>query len=370
MLPASPDSLGDIRHVLPSAFASLTGTSNPLNLAKAEHVVVVMVDGLGRNNLQARAQFAPNLSSGSLASGLTAGFPSSTVASITSLATGVAPAEHGLFGYRIFDRAAEVENNLLTGMDKYSILDYLKQEPLSASHRMNAITLKAYADSGFTRATMHGATHYFGSSILDRFKLAAELAKESGVVSYLYVPELDQCAHSMGWQSQTWSELVAELDAALGWLLRNVGDQVGVLVVADHGVVDVDSTGHIFLDEIFSTDELLSLGGDPRAGYLYFAESSPELRERLQRWLVDRGQVLSAEEMFESGLFGSSLRHEPELLPDLVLLAGDGHAVYHRGLSKAASMRMIGQHGGLSPMELEVPLIRLGVYYSSSDLVP
>jgi predicted AlkP superfamily pyrophosphatase or phosphodiesterase len=356
--------------VLPSAFASLNGLANPLNLPKSDHVIVVMVDGLGRNNLKARSSVAPNLSTQPLTNGLTAAFPSSTVANITSLATGVTPSQHGLFGYRIFDRPIGVENNLLTGMDKYSILDYLKQEPLSSTHRMNAITLPAYAESGFTRATMHGATHHFGASIADRFKLAAELSRESGVVSYLYVPELDQCAHSMGWQSQTWAELLADLDAAVGRLLRNIGEHVGVLVVADHGIVDVDKAGHIYLDEIFTTDELLSLGGDPRSAYLYLDGDLSDATRRLTSWLGDRAELLTAEEMFDAGLLGEELRGEPDLIPDLVLLAAEGHAIYHRGLSKAASMRMVGQHGGLSSFELEIPLVRLGAYSSSSDLVP
>ena len=75
--------------------------------------------------------------------------------------------------------------------------------------------------------------------------------------------------------------------------------------------------------------------------------------------------------MFEEGLFSQLLREEEDLLPDLVLLPGLEYACYHQDFAKPASMRMIGQHGGLTAMECALPLVRLAGYSSSdSDLVP
>ena len=200
MLPALPDTLGNIRQVFPAVLVSLRGEANALKLQPVRHAIVILVDGLGAQNLAARTALAPTLEKHHSSQMLTSVFPSSTVANLTSLATGLTPDEHGLFGYRIFDRDRGEEFNLLSGMDKYSILDYLKQEPLSASNPFNVVTLEAYRDSGFTRATMHGASHYFADDLQDRFRIAADLTAKDGQVTYLYVPELDQTAHAFGWQ--------------------------------------------------------------------------------------------------------------------------------------------------------------------------
>jgi hypothetical protein len=45
------------------------------------------------------------------------------------------------------------------------------------------------------------------------------------------------------------------------------------------------------------------------------------------------------------------------MAPDLVLLPKSDRVIYHRGFAKARSLLMIGQHGGMTQAEWEVPLI-------------
>lgn len=372
MLPAPADTFGNIRHVLPAAFASVRGQTNQFKLAPVSHAIVIMVDGLGFENLRQSKGVAKTLAAAMTdVPELFCGFPSSTVASIASLGTGKPPSEHGLFGYRIFDRTAEAEHNLLSGMDKYTILDYLTANPLSETNALNVVTLVDYVDSGFTRATMHGALHFSEPSMQSRFEKAADLSKTELGVTYLYVPELDQTAHAVGWTSETWRELLAELETNVLKLLSQVGSSVGVLLIADHGVIDVLPANHLHLDEVLATDELSSLGGDPRASYLYFADVTAvsDAMRRLSNWIDGRGEVFTFDEAVASGLFTEPLVAETELLPDLIVLPAEGFACYHRGISKPSSMRMVAQHGGLSFAETALPFLRLGAY-STSDFVP
>ncbi|MEN9714415.1 MAG: hypothetical protein RLZZ164_1079 [Actinomycetota bacterium] len=373
MLPASPDTFGNLKDVFPAVLASLAGQANVFDLKDVRHAVVVMIDGLGFYNLHDNKSHAPFLSRVlGRTPELFSGFPSSTVASITSLASGVAPAEHGLFGYRIFDRLLERDCNLLTGMDRFSILDYLRVEPLSSSHSITAITRPEYVDSGFSRATMTGPT-LTATDVAERISLARDLAAKEAGASYLYIPELDQSAHAKGVNSPEWSDLLTEIDQLLAAMIGNLPSDVGLLVVADHGVVDVDTSRHLLLEQVLNGDDLLAVGGDPRATFIYLRDSAEATRAQLalSNWLGERASVLSTEELFEKGLFGAKLSEEPDLLPDLVVLAADGYACYHSDFAKPASLRMIGQHGGLSAAECALPLLRFGGYSSSdSDLVP
>ena len=370
MLPATYQGFGNIREVFPAVFASLKGEENDFKLPKVDSAIVIMVDGLGWHNLAAARELAPTLhTANSREVELRCGFPSSTVASITSLASASTPAQHGMIGYRIYVRAADEEFNLLSGMPKYGIRQFAKLAPLSTSHRMNVVTLPAYDDSGFSDATMRGATHYFEENLASRVRRAAEVT-EPGDITYLYVPELDQAGHAFGWQSPEWREQLVHLEHAVAKLHQDAA-HIGIVLIADHGVVDVDQEQHLMLNQILDADELLCLGGDPRAGFIYLKEPSATSRFKTEiaSWLGARGQVLTQSEVFELGLYGLELQEDIDLLPELFLLPADGYAVYHRELSKVTSMRMIGQHGGVSSTELDLPLVRLGAY-SSSDLVP
>src|SRR5439155_4379213 len=88
-------------------------------LEPAARVALVLVDGLGWELLQANRRSAPFLNS-IAQEPLTAGFPATTAASLSSLATGLPPGEHGLVGYTMalpgYDRALNTLTWALYGL--------------------------------------------------------------------------------------------------------------------------------------------------------------------------------------------------------------------------------------------------------------
>ena len=72
----------------------------PAIAAEADQVVLLLLDGLGWEQLEDRRHLAPNLSAMAGADILTVA-PSTTAAALTSLATGTAPGDHGVVGYRV-----------------------------------------------------------------------------------------------------------------------------------------------------------------------------------------------------------------------------------------------------------------------------
>jgi predicted AlkP superfamily pyrophosphatase or phosphodiesterase len=332
-----------------------------------------MVDGLGAKNLEASQRYAPFLSSASQST-IYSGFPSTTASSITTFATGVSNSEHGLFGYKIFDRSRQESVNLLSGIDKYSVLDYLKVEPISTEVlcQVHAVTLPEYAESGFTRATMHTAQHHFADSISDRIEKAARVAETDNSLVYVYVPELDQAAHRFGVASTEWRSLLSELDVQIQRSSSRLADGIGMLVTSDHGIVDVDKQNHIYLDDFVElNDEFVDVAGDPRVAFLYLQDRSrvETIRQILAERVAGSAVACTPDELINAGYWQDSLLQDEDLLPDLIVLATAEVAIYHRKFAKANSMKMVGQHGALSQEEISIPLIRLGTY-SSSLLVP
>jgi predicted AlkP superfamily pyrophosphatase or phosphodiesterase len=374
MLPAiSPRAL-NLKDVFLSAEASIFGESNAMNLSKVESVIVVMIDGLGYENvLSARPGFMrSSLSDLDFAH---CGFPSTTASSIASFATGTDASSHGLIGYSVFDRSLGETVNLLSGLDRFSILDYFKASPLSEKSRapVHAVTLATYENSGFTRATMHRATHHFDNEIADRFNTALRLTRdEPGCLVYVYVPELDKQAHRSGVDSSHWHELFDTVQREVQMLAAKVASNVGLLVTADHGVVDVTQANHVYLDDMaYLDDQLVGVSGDPRSPYLYLKDSDtlPEISSFLSESFGESAAVVTPAELVELHYWSASILEDRDVLPDLVILALENIAIYHRGFAKPASLRVIGQHGSITEQETKVPTLRLGAY-SSSLLVP
>ena len=374
MLPAISRSSLNLQDVFRSAEASVCGEQNVLDLPTTSSAIVLMIDGLGFVNLQqhARGFLCSRLTGNDFA---TCGFPSTTTSSITSFATAASASAHGLFGYSIFNRSNSENVNLLSGLDKFSILEYLKIAPISEMSRtkVHAVTLKNYEDSGFTRATMHGAKHHFAEQISERLDLARSIvATEPGSLVYVYLPELDKQAHRSGVKSAAWGELLDHVDECVQMLVAKLPADVGLLVTADHGVVDIDKTQHVFIDDLVDfRDELLSVSGDPRATFVYLADSGDKERihEELAESLGGRAAVVTPGQLVELGYWQPELLDEDDLMPDLVIVATADVAVFHRQFSSATSQRMVGHHGGVSDAETQVPLLRFGTY-SSSLLVP
>ena len=118
MLPVPAVTAPRLAGVLASSIASFAGEANEFVLPAASGAVVVLVDGLGAANIQARAGHARFLSGRmSRRDVIRTVAPSTTAAAIASFTTGRMPGEHGLVGYRVFDEAGDRLVNQLSGWD-------------------------------------------------------------------------------------------------------------------------------------------------------------------------------------------------------------------------------------------------------------
>jgi len=216
---------------------------------------------------------------------------------------------------------------------------------------------------------LRGASYHGAPRIADRMLQAAELAATgSAALSYVYVPELDIASHAYGWQSRAWFEALEETDAALSRLKAEIGPSTGLLVTADHGVLDVEPHSHVLFDSVLAlVDGLRFVAGDPRCLQLHIeSDASPAVRERLlDAWRVSessRAWVVSRDEAIAAGWFGDV---DPAVRPrigDIVVAARKNIAYYDSRDTVSTARSMIGQHGSWSAAETRVPLLRFGAF--------
>ncbi|MGH9205060.1 MAG: alkaline phosphatase family protein, partial [Acidimicrobiales bacterium] len=133
----------------------------PEVVSHATQVVLLVLDGLGWEQLQARAQLAPTLVS--MAGGpITSVAPTTTATALTSLTLGMTPATHGMVGYRVAVSPHEVLNLLRwrtgSGDARSRIPPHVFQpEPAFCGVSVPVVTRAEFAGSGFTMAHLGGA---------------------------------------------------------------------------------------------------------------------------------------------------------------------------------------------------------------------
>lgn len=368
MLPSVPPGARSVVGVADDLFAALRGESTAL--PRAESVVLVLIDGLGALALRAHAGHARALTSGMAKKDVAYSvFPSTTAAALTSLLTGAWPGEHGLVGYRVLDRSRDVLVNQLTGWESDG-LDPLTWQPAptvferarAEGRDAFATGVAAYAGSGFTRATLRGADFVAAQTAAARVEAAYELAeRHPGAFVYCYLPEIDKAGHKHGMDSPQWIAALEEVDAALS---IRIPPGVGVLVTADHGMLDVPAHRQVVLD----ADHLggvRHIGGEPRMLHVYVEpdEDAAAVADRWRRDLEGLAEVGTRGDTIAAGLFGPTVTEAAaSRIGDLLVVARGNGALYDGTAADQRGRGMIGQHGGLTPEERQVPLLRLGAF--------
>ncbi len=377
MISATSSLRPSLADVLPSCLGAVMGRDNRLGLPPADLAVVLLVDGLGVSSLRARLGHARTLANSLTKSSVaTAGCPTTTAANIATLTTGVAPGEHGLVGYTVLDPLNDRVVNQLSGWDDKLDPATWQRSPTvfeqAASEGVPSVVVaqERYRDSGFTQAVLRGARYSAGRSIADRFATARTAMDklDKGIV-YIYVPELDQTAHSHGWESGLWTEWLETLDSELDKLSRTLKVNEGLLVTADHGVLDVPARSHVLFGEATAlVDGIRFVAGEPRCLQLHFEpDASPILREKLlERWKHaegERSHVMTRREAIDAGWFGPSVHADVELrIGDILVAARKAVAYYDTRSESQAGRLMVGQHGSFSAEEKMVPLVRFGAF--------
>lgn len=371
-LPADPPAARRLTGVVAELAASVQGES--AWFAPVRSTILVLVDGLGRGNLTARAGHARFLTSasGKKDTARTV-FPSTTAAALASLLTGTTPGEHGLVGYRVRDPETGAAPTLLRGWETHGLdpLTWQRVTPFTerlagAGRPVFAVSRPAYARSGFTTATQRGATFVSAADVETGVERAAELAaRHDGAFVYLYIPDLDMVGHARGWESDAWADALERVDAALSRLHRRVAGDVGVVVTADHGMVDVPKHRQILIGHGDPRwDGVQVVAGEPRMLHLYCDDAAATaVAAQWRAAEASRSWVFTRAEAIEAGLFGPHVADEVRTrIGDVMVAARADVAYYDDRESDKKPQSMVGQHGSLTDQERIVPLIRLGAY--------
>jgi hypothetical protein len=343
--------------------------ADPLDLTPAlggaRRVAVLLVDGLGAEQLAAHPDDAPVLNAlGTPAGVLSAPCPSTTPVSLTTFGTGLPPGSHGVLGFVTEVPGQDRTLNHVQWRDDPDPAQWQAQPTVFEQATAHGVTCTAvgphsFARSGLTQAAYRGADYANAYSPGDLVAVVhAALASGDRSLVYGYTAELDLTGHVRGVDSASWRHQLGVIDRMVEQLAAGLPDDAVLLVTADHGMVDVpDSTRLDVGEEPGLTDGVRLLTGEPRARYVHTEPGAAA--DVLAAWrsvLGHRAWVAGREEAIDRGLFGPVDRAVADRIGDVVALARGSWAFTSVAVEPHSSL-LAAYHGSLTSAELSVPLL-------------
>ncbi len=320
-------------------------------IPEASTYVLCLFDGLGAGQLKHRA--ARPLKEAMQAT-LDSPFPATTTVSLSVLATGLPPSQHGLLGYQSWLPELQVVANTIhwtnLGGQKldYPLSDFLPSPNLAerlTEAGVETVTIQPahFHDTALTKVLFRG-TRFEGIYTAGEWADAVtQLAAVPNRLIVAYLPNVDYAAHVAGQQSDDYAEAMTTI--AQAWTAMDARLPANAVAVgtADHGHMDFpkhkqykiareDHNGRVFF-------------GDGRA--MFVKGDGASLATRIPATWVPIDEMIH--------WWGPEPRH-PDLdarLPDGVLVADDDVLLLH----KHSDDRMVGNHGALTDAERLIPLM-------------
>jgi hypothetical protein len=357
------DVLPSVGHAIGARVLAWSGAP-ALTLPEAPSYVVFLVDGLGADLLAAHAHAAPYLSSLLTPEAIgTAGVPSTTATSLTSLGTGLVPGAHGVVG---FTSRVPGSDRLLNALFWDKAIDPLQWQPhptgfqllAAAGVHVTTVNKREFRGSGLTLAAQRGGEWVNADRVGERVAGAVTAAAAEPSLTYLYDGDLDWTGHRYGVASSQWLQQLAIIDAEAEQLRDALPSRARLMVVADHGMVDAAPERRIDLDEDPAyRDGVVLLGGEARFRHVYCAAGAVhDVRARWRELLGDAALVLSREEAIGCGWFGEVTAPVLPRLGDVVVAARDDWGLFS-SVDFPYETRLVGLHGSLTPAEMRIPLL-------------
>jgi predicted AlkP superfamily pyrophosphatase or phosphodiesterase len=329
----------------------------PAPAVDAEQVVLLVIDGLGWDQLESRRHLVPTLAS-MVGGPITSVAPSTTATALTSISTGLPPGEHGVIGYRMAVHG-EVLNVLrwstATGDARNTIPAAKIQTSLPfGGQRPPVVTRAEFATSGFTQAHLDG-TRFCGYRTLGTLPAEiARLAHAGEPFVYGYYEGLDKVSHEYGLGAQ-YDEELRWIDHLAARLLESLPAGTALVLTSDHGQVEVgdnvlelpgDVLGHVAMQS-----------GEGRFRWLHARPGrATHLADAARSALSEHAWVRTRDEAITEGWYGPVVTDAASSRLGDVMLAARSDVAFLDPHDTGPYV-LIGRHGSLTPAEMLVPLI-------------
>ena len=341
----------------------------PAPIQEAKAVVLLLIDGMGWEQLRDRAELTPVLSS--MEGGpITTVAPTTTTTALTSLVTGATPGEHGLIGYQIYIQGQVLNALRWTAGPKSSdarkslVPEQVQTRSAFFGRRVPSVGRSEFEGTPFTRAHLDGVEHK-GYKLTSSIPVEVQMLVDGGApLVYAYYDGPDRIAHEYGFGPHLDAEF-AYVDHMVAQILAVLPPEAALLVVSDHGQVMVGDNKVELSRDVLAHTAVTS--GEARFRWLH---ARPGRAKELHRAATERyggqGLVAHQEQVLDEGWFGPHVDSVARArMGDVALVPRDPVAFVEprpearRPSSKEGKppFQLIARHGSLTSAEVLVPCL-------------
>lgn len=365
--PIIPDYAGaNVRGLIPALLGPHAANGGmppwmPSIVADADAVALLILDGLGWDQLEEHRDLMPTLAAMD-ARPIDTVAPTTTATALTSIATGLTPGEHGLIGYRMV-LGGEVVNVLRWANGEQGVRrshpprDVQPFDPFLGS-QPPVISQAELQGSAFTEAHLRGSKPVgWRSPSSISVEAAAQIAAGERFV-YAYYGGIDKIAHERGFGLYYDSEL-RWADALVASIIETLPAGTVLLITADHGQVHVGD--RVIRPSAEMLRDVTLQSGEGRFRWLHCAPGAiADVVDAARDEVGHLAWVVTREQMIDEQWFGPTVSPPVRSrLGDVALVAREPVSFYEEGDS--GPFELVCRHGSLTSAEVHVPLLAVGI---------
>ena len=328
---------------------------NIINEYNPKNIVMILFDGMGNNILEKMLDKDSFLIKNKIKK-ISSVFPATTVAATTSITTGLNPVETGMLGwdmyYKDIDKVITVFLNS-TKEDNDKVLEEAIE--FKKKHMITKTIVNEINDAGnYTAYTVSPFDGINYNSIDEMFDIIENKCNENGKkYIYAYNVEPDNTMHVIGSDKEEVKDIIKDINKRVE-LLSNKLDDTLIIVVADHGHINVDN---LFIKDYPDIEEclLMNTSLESRAVNFFIKNDKKEQFVKLfNKYFSKYFDLYDKEDIINSKLFGDGEENDifRSAIGDYIGIAKSNKTLLYNGGSILKS-----QHAGYTDDEIYVPLI-------------
>ncbi|MFA7367315.1 MAG: alkaline phosphatase family protein [Bacilli bacterium] len=309
-------------------------------------VTLLLLDGLGVNILN-------NLSKQGILNKnkidtISSIFPPTTVAATTCLQSGVLPGESGWIGWYQYFKSVDKNIVLFKNEDYYTgellddniVSDNINYTPYYDSFKKCYKLMPHFMENGFESF----------SSLIDEI-ITISNKKDEQSFTYAYWDAPDNLIHEYGCFSNEVTMKLEEIQKDLEKLETDLSEDSCVIIIADHGLVDVLE---IHFHNFLSLKELCTLKPSIEGRSCSFTVKDKErFKVEFNKYFSCYFDLYTKDEFLKSGLIGDDVSKGQDFIGDYMAIAKSDYYIN----PKNEAGRFKAAHAGLTKDEMDVPLI-------------
>lgn len=279
-------------------------------------------------------------------------FPSLTFPNHYSIATGSYSQNHNIIANHFYDKSLKSRYSMYDS-ESVSNGDYYLSEPIWATAEKNGNKSATYFWIG-SEAKINGyrPSIYkkydpevtYTARVDSVFKWFSMDYENRPNLAMLYFNEPDRSAHIHGSEHENTLNMVTHMDSILGYIEKNISqleikDSLDVIIVSDHGMVDISVTKTILIDKYIELDKADNVNG---AGALMLINSdNTDLIDKFHTSL----KKIKNLSVYKGNNIPDRYKYTGRSVPDMLILADEGWFITTEKDFLNKKRKPLGMHG-------------------------